>query len=200
MAGIKTVNLLGYCSGGLVALETAKSLVQLGVHVQGLDIVSSYRIPVRMNNESLALFSFAATLGLDTETLGFRSIADMRAALAGDSTLALLDAGDSELALRLRVLQAASATQDDGLERETLWRVFLHSVHGSCSRTTMPYVGNMRLFIPADGHPLVVNYREALEQQWRADVLGPCSVHVLPGTHFNCMGQELSHFLQQEGA
>ena len=200
MAGIKTVNLLGYCSGGLVALETAKSLVQLGVRVQGLDIVSSYRVPVRMNNECLALFSFAATLGLDTETLGFRSIADMRAALAGDAALALLDAGDTELALRLRVLQAASATQDDGLERETLWRVFLHSVHGSCSRTTMPYVGNMRLFIPADGHPLVVNYREALEQQWRADVLGSCSVHVLPGTHFNCMGQELSHFLQQEGA
>ncbi|WP_254873814.1 thioesterase domain-containing protein, partial [Pseudomonas aeruginosa] len=70
-AGLREVDLLGYCSGGLVALETAKSLVQRGVRVRQLDIVSSYRIPYRVDDERLLLFSFAATLGLDTAALGF---------------------------------------------------------------------------------------------------------------------------------
>ena len=65
-AGLREVDLLGYCSGGLVALETAKSLLQRGVRVRQLDIVSSYRIPYRVDDERLLLFSFAATLGLDT--------------------------------------------------------------------------------------------------------------------------------------
>ncbi len=79
-AGLREVDLLGYCSGGLVALETAKSLVQRGVRVRQLDIVSSYRIPYRVDDERLLLFSFAATLGLDTAALGFprRNVSAMR--------------------------------------------------------------------------------------------------------------------------
>ncbi len=39
--GIGEVDVLGYCSGGLIALEMAKTLVQLGVAVRSLDIVST---------------------------------------------------------------------------------------------------------------------------------------------------------------
>ncbi|MCW0111336.1 thioesterase domain-containing protein, partial [Burkholderia pseudomallei] len=69
--GIGEVDVLGYCSGGLVALEMAKALVQLGVAVRSLDIVSSYRIPYLIDDERLVLFNFAATLGLPLDALGF---------------------------------------------------------------------------------------------------------------------------------
>ena len=52
--GVREVDVLGYCSGGLVALEMAKSLVQLGVDVRTLDIVSSYRIPYLIEDERLS--------------------------------------------------------------------------------------------------------------------------------------------------
>ncbi|MDI9682607.1 pyochelin synthetase, partial [Burkholderia cenocepacia] len=63
-SGVREVDVLGYCSGGLVALEMAKSLVQLGVTVRTLDTMSSYRIPYLIEDERLVLFNFAATLGL----------------------------------------------------------------------------------------------------------------------------------------
>lgn len=204
--GLEEVDLLGYCSGGLVALETAKSLVQRGVRVRQLDIVSSYRIPYRVDEERLLLFSFAATLGLDTEALGFpapaclgRALSDALSqspaqlpaeALAGLPTLADLGA------LRTRVLRAASGSADAvSIERDTLYRMFCHSVHASQVETMVPYVGGLRLFVPSAGNPLVPAYAEALERYWRAAALGACSVHEVPGGHFDCLGSALAESL-----
>ena len=172
-AGLREVDLLGYCSGGLVALETAKSLVQCGVRVRQLDIVSSYRIPYRVDDERLLLFSFAATLGLDTAALGFpapeRLGQAVQAALAqtperlGAEALAELPGLADLVALRGRVLQAASGSADAAsVERDTLYRLFCHSVRASQAAAPEP-VGALRLFVPDAGNPLVPCYAEALE-------------------------------------
>ncbi|ENU4135312.1 TPA: pyochelin non-ribosomal peptide synthetase PchF [Pseudomonas aeruginosa] len=207
-AGLREVDLLGYCSGGLVALETAKSLVQRGVRVRQLDIVSSYRIPYRVDDERLLLFSFAATLGLDTAALGFpapeRLGLAVQAALAqtperlGAEALAGLPGVADLVALRGRVLQAASGSADAAsVERDTLYRLFCHSVRASQAEAPEPYVGALRLFVPDAGNPLVPRYAEALETQWRAAALGACGIHEVPGGHFDCLGEALAQFLSK---
>ncbi|MFO6275748.1 pyochelin non-ribosomal peptide synthetase PchF, partial [Pseudomonas aeruginosa] len=207
-AGLREVDLLGYCSGGLVALETAKSLVQRGVRVRQLDIVSSYRIPYRVDDERLLLFSFAATLGLDTAALGFpapeRLGQAVQAALAqtperlGAEALAGLPGLADLVALRGRVLQAASGSADAAsVERDTLYRLFCHSVRASQAAAPEPYVGALRLFVPDAGNPLVPRYAEALETQWRAAALGACGIHEVPGGHFDCLGEALAQSLSK---
>lgn len=207
-AGLREVDLLGYCSGGLVALETAKSLVQRGVRVRQLDIVSSYRIPYRVDDERLLLFSFAATLGLDTAALGFpapeRLGQAVQAALAqtperlGAEALAELPGLADLVALRGRVLQAASGSADAAsVERDTLYRLFCHSVRASQAAAPEPYVGALRLFVPDAGNPLVPRYAEALETQWRAAALGACGIHEVPGGHFDCLGEALAQSLSK---
>ncbi|MDV7784493.1 thioesterase domain-containing protein, partial [Pseudomonas aeruginosa] len=207
-AGLREVDLLGYCSGGLVALETAKSLVQRGVRVRQLDIVSSYRIPYRVDDERLLLFSFAATLGLDTAALGFpapeRLGLAVQAALVqtperlGAKVLAGLPGLADLVALRGRVLQAASGSADAAsVERDTLYRLFCHSVRASQAEAPEPYVGALRLFVPDAGNPLVPRYAEALETQWRAAALGACGIHEVPGGHFDCLGEAMAQFLSK---
>ncbi|WIX32330.1 amino acid adenylation domain-containing protein [Salinicola sp. JS01] len=208
-AGLREVDLLGYCSGGLLALEMAKALIQRGVRVRHLDIVSSYRIPYCVDDERLLLFSFAATLGLDTAALGFPAPQQLgqavQAALVqtperlGDEALADLPNLADLAALRARVLQAASGSADAAsLERDTLYRLFCHSVRASQAETPAPYVGALRLFVPNAGNPLVPRYADALECEWRAAALGACRVQEIVGGHFDCLGEALAQCLLTE--
>ncbi|WP_413205729.1 amino acid adenylation domain-containing protein [Rhodospirillum sp. A1_3_36] len=216
--GLEAVEVLGYCSGGLVALEMAKALVQRGVEVRGLNIVSSYRIPYRIEDERLPLFSFAATLGLDTTALGFPDTGALARAvtasleaqpdplsgearpdhLSGEALAHFPGLADVD-ALRERVLRAASGGADaPGFERETLYRLFKHSVDASQIATGAPYVGSLRLFVPREGNPLVPAYRSALERYWGSAVVGACDVQDIPGGHFGCLGADLAEYLRRE--
>ncbi|TRX74487.1 non-ribosomal peptide synthetase [Pseudomonas mangiferae] len=215
-AGHRQLDLLGYCSGGLLALETAKALVQRGVRVRGLDIVSSYRIPYRIDDERLVLYTFAATLGLATEPLGFPRAERLGEALAsalartpghlGESALrdALADLGEPLApledveALRQRVLAAACAGGQPLEARETLYRVFAHSVWASQYAETTPYIGALRLFIPERGSPLIPHHRSALQDDWQARALAGCTAQAVPGGHFDCLGPALAAHLLKE--
>jgi pyochelin synthetase len=102
-------------------------------------------------------------------------------------------------ALRKRVLRAASGGADaPGFERETLYRLFKHSVDASQIATGAPYVGSLRLFVPREGNPLVPAYRSALERYWGSAVVGACDVQDIPGGHFGCLGADLAEYLRRE--
>ncbi|UEP37269.1 amino acid adenylation domain-containing protein [Burkholderia ambifaria] len=208
-SGVREVDVLGYCSGGLVALEMAKSLVQLGVAVRTLDIVSSYRIPYLIEDERLVLFNFAATLGLPVDALGFPETYVLADALAG-----ALKADPARLApgslqaqleifgdrcepldvLRRRVLRAAAglSTQDEVAhplldERERLYRLFTHSVQACHWAGDAPYAGALRLFVPERCNPLIPQQRAALTDYWTAQALGGITAVDIPGGHFDCL-------------
>ncbi|MBN3743717.1 thioesterase domain-containing protein, partial [Burkholderia sp. Tr-20355] len=208
-SGVREVDVLGYCSGGLVALEMAKSLVQLGVAVRTLDIVSSYRIPYLIEDERLVLFNFAATLGLPLDALGFPetyvladALADALKAdparLAPGSLQAQLEIFGDRCEpldeLRRRVLRAAAglSMQDDVAhplldERERLYRLFMHSVQASHWAGDAPYAGALRLFVPERCNPLIPQQRAALTEYWTAQALGGITAADIPGGHFDCL-------------
>ncbi|HFK1969421.1 TPA: pyochelin synthetase, partial [Pseudomonas aeruginosa] len=83
------------------------------------------------------------------------------------------------------------------VERDTLYRLFCHSVRASQAAAPEPYVGALRLFVPDAGNPLVPRYAEALETQWRAAALGACGIHEVPGGHFDCLGEALAQSLSK---
>ncbi|MBR8322038.1 thioesterase domain-containing protein, partial [Burkholderia cenocepacia] len=208
-SGVREVDVLGYCSGGLVALEMAKSLVQLGVAVRTLDIVSSYRIPYLIEDERLVLFNFAATLGLPLDALGFPEtyvLADALAdALKADPTR--LAPGSLQAQLEIfgdrcepldvlcrRVLRAAAGlSMQDALahplldERERLYRLFMHSVQACHWAGDAPYAGALRLFVPERCNPLIPQQRAALTDYWTAQALGGITAVDIPGGHFDCL-------------
>ncbi|WP_442113751.1 amino acid adenylation domain-containing protein [Pseudomonas sp. NUPR-001] len=199
-SGRRRFDLLGYCSGGLVTLELAKALLQLGADVRQLDIVSSYRIPYRVDDELLILHSFAATLGLDAEALGLPSAELLQAALTqvlqdspqhltAGSLSALLPNVDAVL-LKSRVLAAAS-----GIADEQLYRVFAHSVRASHYSDGAPYAGALRLFVPSVGNPLIADHQASLRHWWQAASLAPLTVQTLHANHFDCLNTGLSRYL-----
>ncbi|AJK46566.1 non-ribosomal peptide synthetase [Burkholderia plantarii] len=211
--GLDEVDLLGYCSGGLIAIEMAKALLQLGVTVRSLDIVSSYRIPYLIEDERLILFNYAKTLGLSAEPFGYPPIdllADALAeALKADGTRLAAGALEVQLgmfgdtcppldAVRTGVLRAAAGLppdstqdgpQDESLvaQREPLYRVFSHSVAASHWAATAPYVAGLRLFVPERCNPLIPQQRAVLLDYWQTQALGKVALIDLPGGHFDCL-------------
>lgn len=183
-SGRRSFDLLGYCSGGLVALELAKALLQLGAEVRQLDIVSSYRIPYVVDDEVLMLYSFAATLGLDGAALGLPTAEQLQASAALNLDVALL---------KSRVLAAAQ-----GIADEQLYRVFAHSVHASHYSDGAPYVGAIRLFVPSVANPMIPDHQASLQAWWQAASLAPLTVHTLRGNHFDCLNAGLSDYLLEK--
>lgn len=186
-----------------MTLELAKALLQRGAEVRQVDIVSSYRIPYRVDDELLILYSFAATLGLDGEALGLPCAERLRGALAQalEEAPGHLAAGSLEAilrefdaaALKSRVLAAAR-----GIADEQLYRVFAHSVRASHYSDSAPYAGAVRLFVPSVGSPLIADHQASLRAWWQAASLAPLTLETLPGNHFDCLNGGLSRHLLEE--
>ncbi|MFV8320566.1 amino acid adenylation domain-containing protein [Mycobacterium sp. 23] len=64
------VHLLGYCMGGLLAAEIAKRLEEAGVAVETVTVVSSYRVPMDVEDDDILDYCFAQILGVPPEVLG----------------------------------------------------------------------------------------------------------------------------------
>jgi len=209
--GLREVRVLGYCSGGLVALELAKALLQFGGNVQALDIVSSYRIPYLIEDDLLLLYNYAATLGLPCEELGFPSVDVLAHALGrvlevqpehvapGAITKQLQEMNHicppSDV-LRRRVFNTACGQQDTIAaeqanlllqEQERRYHVFAHSVQASHWSGRAAYTGSIRLCVPQQCNPLISEPESALSAYWQSQALDGFTMVSIAGTHFNCL-------------
>ena len=202
-SGRRRFDLLGYCSGGLVTLELAKALLQLGAEVGQVDIVSSYRIPYRVHDELLILHSFAATLGLDAQALGLPSAEQLHGAVtrqlqATPGHLAAGSLGQAMAQFDVAQLKARVLAAANGIADAQLYRVFAHSVQASHYADSAPYAGAVRLFVPSVGNPLIADHQAVLRGWWQAAALAPLTVQTLQGNHFDCLNAGLSRYLLEE--
>ncbi len=69
--GAARFHVVGYCMGGLLALEVARQLTESGATVASLTIISSYSLPHTIEDELVLEYVFARLLDLDTEALGY---------------------------------------------------------------------------------------------------------------------------------
>lgn len=212
--GITQVNILGYCSGGLIAIELAKSLVQMGGQVDNLDIVSSYRIPYLIEDELLILINYAVTLGLSLEKLQLPSLEIISQLFSQLVSTQPCNIGYNQLyqllieqhliteqldQIKQRILNSAAhieeITSGATLREETirLYEFFKHSVQASFWGGLTPYIGALRLFIPEQTNPLIINHQQTLKDYWQHRTLGDFSVDIIKGNHFNCLNH---HFVK----
>ncbi|MFI6403196.1 amino acid adenylation domain-containing protein [Streptomyces sp. NPDC050548] len=69
--GYSRVRLVGYCMGGLLATELADRFTRAGGEVTEVSVISSYRVPYRVEDDLLAEYVFARLMRADTVELGY---------------------------------------------------------------------------------------------------------------------------------
>ncbi|MCL6296872.1 non-ribosomal peptide synthetase [Streptomyces kronopolitis] len=215
-AGHREVEVVGYCSGGLIAAELARALGEGGAVVRGLTVVSSYRIPYRLDDELMVDYTFARVMGGDLEALGWPADdGDMGWALAAALTrspkaldpgiFAQLD-GDERLkavANRFRLLgerpreerrealHRALASTEAGLsdvgQVAALHRVFEHTVEAVTHYDPLPYAGDITFLRPLEPTHFIPGFQDDMTRFWRELCLGELTVVDVPGDHFSCV-------------
>ncbi|CAM3715355.1 amino acid adenylation domain-containing protein [Nocardiopsis rhodophaea] len=215
-AGHREVEVVGYCSGGLIAAELARALGEGGADVQRLTVVSSYRIPYRLHDELMVDYAFARVMGADLEALGWPADeGDMGRALAAaldrspkalePGAFALLD-GDERLASvaeRFRLLgerpsqerrnalyQALAQTGaglDDAGQVAALHRVFECTVEAVTHYEPLPYAGDITFLRPLEPTHFIPGFQDDMTRFWRELCLGKLTVVDVPGDHFTCI-------------
>ncbi|MGW1893518.1 amino acid adenylation domain-containing protein [Streptomyces sp. NPDC002004] len=215
-AGHREVEVVGYCSGGLIAAELARALGEGGAEVRRLTVVSSYRIPYRLHDDLMVDYAFARVMGGDLEALGWPADeGDMGRALAAalarspkalePGAFALLD-GDERLASvaerfrllgerpsqeRRDALYEALARTESGLgdagQVAALHRVFEHTVQAVTQYEPLPYAGDITFLRPLEPTHFIPGFQDDMTGFWRELCLGELTVVDVPGDHFTCI-------------
>ena len=215
-AGHREVEVVGYCSGGLIAAELARALTEAGAAVRGLTVVSSYRIPYRLDDELMVDYAFARVMGGDLEALGWPADeGDMGRALAaalarspkGLAPGAFAQLGGDErldaVATRFRLLgersrderredlHRALARTEAGLgdvgQVAALHRVFAHTVEAVTAYDPLPYAGDVTFLRPLAPTHFIPGFQDDMTRFWRELCLGELTVVDVPGDHFTCV-------------
>jgi pyochelin synthetase len=215
-AGHQRMEIIGYCSGGLIATEVARALAEAGAPPERLTVVSSYRIPYRIDEELMTQYAFTRTMGGDPGELGWpadeqavnRSLIAVLAetpgripagALAGDhgdpgltesaSAFARLANADQEQ--RLRQLFTALAELNPGLGSprnvSALYRVFRHTVDSVTRYDPPPYAGDITFLRPRRPTHFIPGEHQDMTAFWADLCLGEISIAEVPGDHFGCI-------------
>ncbi|MFJ9818086.1 amino acid adenylation domain-containing protein [Streptomyces sp. NPDC101151] len=215
-AGHRELEVVGYCSGGLIAAELARALSEGGADVRRLTVVSSYRIPYRLHDELMVDYAFARVMGGDLAALGWPAHeGDMGRALAAalarspkalePGAFALLG-GDEQLesvAERFRLLgERATEERQDALCRAladtdaglgdagqvaALHRVFERTVQAVTHYEPLPYAGDITFLRPLAPTHFIPGFQDDMTRFWRELCLGELTVVDVPGDHFTCI-------------
>ncbi len=208
--GFLSVEIIGAHFGGVLAVELAGRLVESGVEVGDVAIISSFPLPAVVDDEGLADYLFVRATGLDPAVLGFPADHQIGRALAAVlrtspghvPTGALTDVrGDNVLDSVAAAFRAWSArTGEERLsaiadalnadvaavrERMTAARALAAAM---ARHEPSAYAGDVSLFRDKEGTPLWPSLHQDMAEYWHRHVLGAMNVVDIPGDHFDCIG------------
>ncbi|GGS29398.1 non-ribosomal peptide synthetase [Actinokineospora fastidiosa] len=211
--------LTGYCVGGLLATEIARTLTEAGATVDELTVISSYRPPA-VHDELLVEYVFALAAGVDMAAAGLpadadafggavRAILDESPQCVPDGALASLTGQHGEIGERFRALAARSredrvaalhrATCGTGAyhlgeqnlaEFTRLLDVFRHTMLAVSHHVPEPYLGSVTLLRNSDSSTLLPGTRADVGAFWQRICVGELTVRDIPGDHFGCVSAE----------
>ncbi|MBF6241072.1 amino acid adenylation domain-containing protein [Nocardia otitidiscaviarum] len=192
-AGHTTIRLVGYCLGGLLATEVARTFTERGGSVDRLTVISSYPPEFEVEEPMVLEGTFAQALGADPATLGYpgdteelgRALADILAATPGRIPAGSLDFGGlAELSPEERI---ARITTDPHR-----FAVFRNSFQAASRHAPPLYAGDITLLRPREGMRLVSGMSGDLTDYWSTVCLGRLDVVEIPGNHFTCLAHDLT--------
>ena len=203
------VHLLGYCMGGLLAAEIAKCLEEAGIDVGTVTVVSSYRVPMDVEDDDVLDYCFAQIMGVSPETLGMHVDDD---AVRGAFTRARKRYTDVIPAGALR--SAAEPVLAAGLERSAesgeprlkllaesgvlgqLWDVesltelrsiFVHSLRAVVHGAAEPFLGDIHFLRQRGDIHFLPTLQEDMTAFWADYCLGELTISDIDGDHFDCL-------------
>lgn len=206
--------LVGYCIGGFLAIETAKILTELGRRVERVVAISTHLCPHRITNELLCEFAYGCVLDMDPRSIGASfSLDQLHEALSHVLHGVNRDIADEELCAlegryaaigafftdlsrmsprrRRRLIYEAIEGIDAGSHSartmlEILYDVFRHSLRGTIGYVPDVYLGKVLVLEPEHG---VEGFYPSLggDVDWPATVLGGLETATVSGSHATCL-------------
>ena len=209
--GHNRFQLIGYCLGGLFAVEVARRLSEQGAQIADLVLISSHPVLFRVEDDLMIESLFIPNLHIslaqagfgevDAEGLmqGFMQVIEAHQGRIPAGALAQLPGRAGQF---FRLLQGLSieerfARYVAGVEQVTgqsmpaemalgLFRVFRQSFHAA-HFTPDTYVGDIRFLLPSQGSGFAPGMDDNTLNFWREICLGELQVTAINGNHFSCI-------------
>ncbi|GLU50203.1 non-ribosomal peptide synthetase [Nocardiopsis ansamitocini] len=205
-------HVVGYCLGGLIATEVARTLGEAGAEVASLTAISTHRPPFRLDDELISEYAFAVMMGIDPARVGFPAdenrvsaasdvLLEQTPGLLPDGAIGRLRGEYADVAecfrelaalprdVRVRRMTAAVPASAGTYEPEALmnlFRIFRQSVFAISRYEPEPYAGDVTFLRHSGAYPFPGN-KESVTDYWERLVLGTLTVTEIPGDHFSCL-------------
>lgn len=203
------VHLLGYCMGGLLATEIAKCLEEAGIEIGTVTVVSSYRVPMDVEDDDILDYCFAQIMRVPPEVLGLQvddaavrgAFARARAryvdvipagalrSVAEPVLAACLERSTEAGEPRLRLL-ADSGVLGEMWDVESLTElrsIFVHSLRAVVYGAAEPFLGDIHFLRQRGDIHFLPTLQEDMTAFWADYCLGELMISTIDGDHFDCL-------------
>lgn len=210
--GGQCFELVGYCMGGLLAVETARVLLEAGAQVAITTVISSDRFHYRVDDDLLLERAFGRLLGADIAAAGHvvndeRLERALRHVMEGDGcipagSLQRLEGSWDDVAScyrtlaereshqRLADLAAAIPARTEAFNEtqvSALYRVFRHSLAAVSHYRPAPFIGDLRVLCDNGSIHFLPGLRSDMSTFWHDMALGNIELTTIEGNHMTCM-------------
>ncbi len=174
-AGYDDVEVIGYCSGGPIALELARTLSEAEVAVRRVTIVAGHRVA-----QDELLLDHAFTRAVSAGRPGDEPAAGVVSALGRRDT--------AERRAELhRALAEADPARGDHERFAATHAVFARIAEAAARHEPQPYAGDITFLRPVEPTHAVPGPPDDATHFWREVCLGDLTVVDVPGDHFSCL-------------
>jgi len=205
-------HVVGYCLGGLIATEVARTLTEAGAEVASLTAISTHRPPFRLDDELISEYAFAVMMGIDPVSVGFPAdenrvsaasdrLLEATPGLLPDGAIARLDGEYADVAAcfrdlaevprqtRIQRMCAAVPPSAGSYTPEALtemFHIFRQSVFAISRYRPEPYAGDVTFLRHGGAYPFPGD-KESVTAYWERLVLGGLDIVDVPGDHFSLL-------------
>lgn len=223
--GYKSYELIGYCMGGWIAIETARKLMEYGVEVKNVTTISSSLGSPIVDNDLLLEAAFANIAGakIDEQIGGLIQEAIQKIAKTNgnkvitNEDLCNLDGKYKELAEHFKELSKLTAKErldnifktinnpqediikDNNKMLHIIYKLFYCNYRGILAYKPEPYLGDVNALMVRDKsrHFFQADIGYSEEDVWKEIVLGDLHLEYIGGNHQTCLeGENMNDVLR----
>ncbi len=215
--GASRFELIGYCMGGLIAVETARALLEAGAKVAPVITIDTRLCGRQIDNELLMERAFGLLIGADIFRAGHvvedellrkalgKLVASKEDVISTEELCSLSGPFESTArcfrqlaskpqAQRLEELYSTvPALEANGSEHQveriqTLYRIFRHSFKGVMAYEPLPFAGDVRTMRCIDETAYFIPFMDLFSVGfWEETILGDLQIAYIEGNHITCM-------------
>jgi len=207
------IHLIGYCMGGLLATEIARVLLDAGIDVAPVSVISSDQFRYRIDDDLLLERAFGGLLGADIavaghlvdDTLMERALLQLRKqhgdhipagslqSLNGElkpvadcyMQLAAIPAAERRAALLATMSTKAWEVPEAQIENQ--FRIFRHSLAAVTMYRPEAFAGDLHLLLDDEAIHFLPGLQPDMRTFWNDLALGDVQIDSIQGNHLNCL-------------